>query len=116
MGVACLAIPRHNRYRPDNRYIFTFVPQNLKKSLTRLAGEQSERPHNAGTGPLPARVPTTTNRCLSRSEASRRTPIVGTKCRVSREGYSRSQEHQGGSEHLRVLMGSTSLAPTDQSD
>ena len=30
MGVTCLATPRHNRYRPDNRYIFTFLCGNRK--------------------------------------------------------------------------------------
>lgn len=31
MGWAVAAIPRHNPYRPDNRYIFTFLRGNLKK-------------------------------------------------------------------------------------
>ena len=31
MGWAIAAIPRHNPYRPDNRYIFTFLRGNLKK-------------------------------------------------------------------------------------
>lgn len=33
MGEACLATSRHNRYRPDNRYIFTFLRGNMKISL-----------------------------------------------------------------------------------